>query len=962
MAPSKNNYTTSRQATFLTADRANFIAEVVCFESCNELISCCHYDTASILVKPLYVERRPSQWRCLRCTHNPKSGIGLDNHMLTEHNVKLTFLCPFCFTERNSVREVAAHMKKRECNRTVSINPLTEDELNSPPIIPCQPALPLRPKVLEAIETLEESTFKRLARETFFSRLGSNHVSTLADHLTRLCQPIRPSRSRRRRNRRRSQQSQIQQAFKRNQWLWHRSKAKCFSSVMNGDTESSLALADADSFFRELFSESSPCNAELIRTKPAESINLTSYYIQQEEFEFYLSKKRRSAPGPDGLQSADLLKKAKEWTILINLCLLHSRIPTSWHSSRTTLIPKCNSNLPSDHRPISVSAMAYRALAAILSRRLLHSVNLHESQRGFIEDDGLHQAITTVRFLAAQHKPMVSIDLRKAFDSVPHDTLLNTSMASGLDLKSLRLIADIYTNATTTLQIGSQRSEPIPLQRGVRQGDPLSPVLFNLVIDQVVRIIDSLNLGVCMGNRKLAALAYADDIILCSESSEELITLTHAATEALSSLGLAINWSKSFSFGTTLNGLPSRSSFKYLGSWIDPTGDSRMENADLNELMAKLDRGVLRGNQKLYFLRFHLLPSIYHRLIHERATATVLREMTVTLRNFVRKWVRLPATTCSSFIHLAISNGGLGIPNLRWKIPELARSRMTKLQKCRAWYVQEIVKSSWYRNELFRVDSLCPMGSTEKWLLHDVSLANPGHMAFPIGGAKFANRHMTGSSYIEGKRFYRLAQLRSIADNKCTRQARPPLLCTKCNTGQPATLQHILCLCKDNEITIRRRHDKVLKEVIAHCKKKKWKTLVEPSLAGNLRPDLLVALPGEVLCLDVTIAFELTRQSLRNACNIKVAKYSHLANEIRSLMTDGALNPAIHANTQFYGLTFGARGSIAEQTLNVLQDKLQMPRWRIDRIISQILSLSLDLFEHSPLCTRLSPFSDSSTS
>lgn len=945
--PNQPSNQPSRRNTFLTTDRANFIAEAVCFEGCEELLLCPHFRKATILVKPLYVERRPSQWRCLRCQHNPRSGIGLHDHMLSEHHTKLTFVCPFCYEERNTVQQVAAHMRKRECNRTVEIMPLTQEELDNPPVNPCRSAEPLRPRLLEAIETLEDSTFRRIARESLFGRHGSSQVTTLADHLTRICKPTRQNTRRQRRKRRRRAQGEIEQEFRRNQWLWHRSKAKCYSKIMNGEAESNLDMVEADAFYRQLFGECGSCSADMIRVKPADSIPLSSFYIYQEEVEEYLRKKNRSAPGPDGLRASDLIPKAKEWTILVNLCLYHERIPRSWHASRTTLIPKCDSSLPSDHRPISVSSIGYRALASVLSRRLLHAVNLHDSQRGFIEQDGLHQAITTVRYLAAQRKPLVSIDLRKAFDSVPHETLLNACLANGLDAKSLRLISNIYDGATTTLQVGGRSSEPIMIRRGVRQGDPLSPILFNLTIDQVLRHLDQCNVGVKLGGRKLSALAYADDIIICADYVNDLHRLVEVATNSLSSLGMSVNWNKSFSVGTTLEGLPRRDAFKYLGTMIDVTGRSRVKSEDLLELVAKLDSGVIRGNQKLYFLRSHLLPTIYHRLTHESTTATTLREMAVLLRKYVRKWIKLPTTTSSSFIHLAVSSGGLGIPNLRWKLPETTRARMLSLQRCRTWYIQAVITTNWYRDELHRVDALCPLGGTEKWLLNDVCLANPGHIAFPTGGSRFANRHLTGASFIEGKKFYRFVQLRSMADNANTRRARTPLTCLKCHTGDKATLQHILCTCKDNEAAIRRRHDKVLQELIEHCRRMKFTYHQEPRLTDGLRPDLVVVVPDEgILCLDVTVVFELTRQSLSTACKTKSVKYSPCLTELSRQFV------ARPTRSRAYGLVFGARGSIAPQTLNILEKQLKVPRWRIDKMINTVVACSLELYEHSPLAPR----------
>ena len=474
---------------------------------------------------------------------------------------------------------------------------------------------------------------------------------------------------------------------------------------MKGDTESKLKIGEAERYFSNLFSVTGQCNASMIQTKPLESVNF-NYYICNDQIEAYLKAKRHSSPGIDGLTTIDVVPRLTEWTILINTCLLVGRVPLTWHKSRTTLIPKCNSSEPADHRPLSISPLCYRALAAVLAKRLYNNVDLHPSQRGFINEDGIYQAITLVRYLASRKVPLASVDLAKAFDSVPHETLMKACQASGLNQHSLALISNVYTDATTVIQANGRRSVPIMLKRGVRQGDPLSPLLFNMVMDQVLRRLDECNIGTDLGNRRLAAVSYADDLVLCADTRNDLHNLLAIANQSLQQLGLSINLNKSFSYRVDI-GLPVKMSFKYLGAHIDSTGHSRMKPEEMMEKVRMLDRAVLRGNQKLFFLRFHLLPSVYHQLVNESATGKVLEKMTGQIREVVRRWCRLPATTCNSFLHLAIRNGGLGIPDLRRTIPEMARDRLTRLKSSHVWYVKHLVRTGWYQNELTRVIKLC---------------------------------------------------------------------------------------------------------------------------------------------------------------------------------------------------------------------------------------------------------------
>ena len=124
----------------------------------------------------------------------------------------------------------------------------------------------------------------------------------------------------------------------------------------------------------------------------------------------------------------------------------------------------------------------------------------------------------------------------------------------------------------------------------------------------------------------------------------------------------------------------------------------------------------------------------------------------------------------------------------------------------------------------------------------------------------------------------------------------------------------------------------------------------EPTLRDGSRPDLVIVLPNSsTVCIDVTVVFELTATSLELAGKEKEHKYSPHAVEIARLAGCNS-HPAL-----IYGLAFGARGSIAPKTLNVME-RLEVPRWRIERMVNFIITISLDLFEHCPLAPKVPTF------
>jgi hypothetical protein len=77
---------------------------------------------------------------------------------------------------------------------------------------------------------------------------------------------------------------------------------------------------------------------------------------------------------------------------------------------------------------------------------------------------------------------LASLDISKSFDSVPYDTVINTIIKLGAPNQFIMYLMELYSSNITTLQFGG-RNYDYKVERGARQDDPLSPLLFNLVIE-----------------------------------------------------------------------------------------------------------------------------------------------------------------------------------------------------------------------------------------------------------------------------------------------------------------------------------------------------------------------------------------------------------------------------------------------------------------------------------------------
>ena len=118
------------------------------------------------------------------------------------------------------------------------------------------------------------------------------------------------------------------------------------------------------------------------------------------------------------------------------------------------------------------------------------------------------------------------LDIREAFPSVSHYLMLFLMERLGLSGALLRVVQDIYSGATISVRTGKDSyTANIPQRRGVKQGCPLSPILFNIVLEGLLRHLSMDPAGYEIGNTKVNALAYADDVCVMASSKEEAQSL-----------------------------------------------------------------------------------------------------------------------------------------------------------------------------------------------------------------------------------------------------------------------------------------------------------------------------------------------------------------------------------------------------------------------------------------------------
>ena len=109
---------------------------------------------------------------------------------------------------------------------------------------------------------------------------------------------------------------------------------------------------------------------------------------------------------------------------------------------------------------------------------------------------------------------IISIDAEKAFDKIQHPFMIKTLQKMGLEGAYLNIVKVIYNNPTTNIILNGEKLKTFPLRSGTRQGCPLSPLLFNIVLEVLNTAVREENKINQIRKEEVKFSLFADDMIL----------------------------------------------------------------------------------------------------------------------------------------------------------------------------------------------------------------------------------------------------------------------------------------------------------------------------------------------------------------------------------------------------------------------------------------------------------------
>lgn len=317
--------------------------------------------------------------------------------------------------------------------------------------------------------------------------------------------------------------------------------------------------------------------------------------------------KMGKATGMDEI-SIEMIKAAgplgMQWLYRLLKCVWkHKCVPEDW--KKGIIIPvfkKGDKKVCGNYRGITLISQVVKILERILERRMRRKIEeeLQEEQYGFRSGRSTVDPIFSMRQLMEKNWEygkdlvMTFIDIEKAYDSVPREKVWETMVKKRLGREMLEMVQAMYNNCVSRVLTPVGKTEWFRNKTGLRQGSVLSPLLFIMVMDEIVKKTKE-----AYGDKEMKILLFADDVVIWGKNSKEVQEQLDVLNENIEKYGMKISTDKSKTMvmsrgerqgkGTVKIGSQSLEivdSFKYLGSEL-------MQNARLD---MEISRRVQQSN------------------------------------------------------------------------------------------------------------------------------------------------------------------------------------------------------------------------------------------------------------------------------------------------------------------------------------------------------------------------------
>ena len=466
---------------------------------------------------------------------------------------------------------------------------------------------------------------------------------------------------------------------------------KCATSTLDGHSTNADIVEHLATKYRALFSSQTTTEARLNDIRHVIQDKVTcegnAFVVTVTEVCGMTSKlKINKSDGLTGSSSDHFVyaphRFAVLFTMLINVMLVHGYMPDDMLAS--VLVP-----IPKDPRASLTNSGNYRAIALyssmgkivdmLISDRYSNQLMTSNAQFAFKKCHSTSMCTALVKEVVSYYNGRNTnvyaclLDATKAFDCVRYDKLFELLLKKDIPGTVIRLLLDSYTRQYAYMRWHNCMSTPIKMENGVKQGGVLSPTLFCIYFDELLRRLRETDVGCHVGHMSYAAFGYADDLLLLSPSIHGLEILVKTSESFASEYGVTFNAKKTECICFSKNACPLQRQVKVNGQhvkWKDKVKylgiiltNDMCDDADI-----RAKRGEFIGSLNRLNAQFRVVPDqIRIRLLQTYCTAwygcqtwllntTSVKGMNIEWKKAVRRTLNLPRTTRSKLVPLLAGN------------------------------------------------------------------------------------------------------------------------------------------------------------------------------------------------------------------------------------------------------------------------------------------------------------------
>ena len=567
-------------------------------------------------------------------------------------------------------------------------------------------------------------------------------------------------------------------------------------------------------------------------------------------------------------------------------------------------------------------------------------------QRGFIPAPGVTENTVLLEAIIKRAKAesgelsVAFLDLAKAFDTVSHDLVRKGMERFQIPDHMVEVVMDMYHGATTSFTVKNGTSGPIRIGSGVRQGDPLSPILFDMALDPLFCLLAEEGRPWQAGTASVSAMGYADDTAVLSDSVGGMQENLRLVSQFCQEVGLQLNVRKSFAFhikagsktflvnqcedflvhGEPIPWVGPEETTKYLGQYFGPWRG--LEKPQLKEKThtwgKRVQKAPLKPKQKVEVWRSTILPRLASALQNTKASKAQLDELDGIARQYVRQALHLPDQVTVHLFYAPCSAGGLGLIELAQHVPRVDRKALMALHNSPCEHVKALAQA-------LKVKVPEPLVRTDHVRLWS-ELPRQGKGAETWAGVPSCNFWLT-SDVLSPAEFTAALQVRT--NTYPTRDtiglyASIDVRCRRCGLTNE-TIGHVSGFCPKMKRCRIKRHDSICRLFCQKATGVGWVVEWEPHFHHEDRlykPDLVCVKGNRVVLVDPTVVWDEDLAALRRAKAAKEEKYKVLVEALTRKYSKNGSEPEVH----IFGLPIGCRGGWIPENDEVLSTLRLMKR------------------------------------